>query len=87
MLIQRTRTRWAATQVIYTVWGCGNGGEDLHKGDGAGSTHANNLCNYGLFLSEEKRDFEKAELYYKRVLEVTPQREYALQLRRHATSL
>lgn len=31
----------------------------------ADETHANNLCNYGLFLSEEKKDFVEAENMYK----------------------
>ena len=29
------------------------------------NTHANNLCNYGLFLSEEQKNYEKAESLYK----------------------
>ena len=33
----------------------------------ADETHTNNLCNYGLFLSEEKRDYAKAEDMYKYV--------------------
>jgi len=35
-------------------------------------THANNLCNYGLFLSEEKSKFAEAEGYYQQVLMHTP---------------
>jgi Tfp pilus assembly protein PilF len=29
------------------------------------STHANNLCNYGLFLSEERKQYALAEEYYR----------------------
>jgi tetratricopeptide (TPR) repeat protein len=34
--------------------------------------HANNLCNYGLFLSEVRQQYPKAEELYKKVLEFTP---------------
>ena len=35
--------------------------------------HPNNLCNYGLFLSEEKHDYNKAEMMYKSSLNITPE--------------
>lgn len=41
-------------------------------------THVNNYCNYGLFLSEEIKDYEKAEVMYQHALKLSP---------RHANSL
>jgi Tfp pilus assembly protein PilF len=35
------------------------------------STHTNNLCNYGLFLSEERHQYSEAEKMYLRALEVS----------------
>ncbi len=35
-------------------------------------THPNNMCNYGLFLSEEKHDYKKAEEMYIKVLAILP---------------
>lgn len=42
------------------------------KAIGCDPTHANNFCNFGLFLSEELKEYPRAEEMYKHALNVAP---------------
>lgn len=41
-------------------------------------THANNHCNYGLFLSEEKKQYRQAEEMYRHALKIAPKHSNSL---------
>jgi len=41
-------------------------------------THANNHCNFGLFLSEEKKQYKQAEEMYRHALKITPKHSNSL---------